>query len=44
MPMVDLTTTTIQKLFERQIKNMTERTLINKEDSFDIQFSGGWLR
>ena len=42
--MVDLTTRTIKRLFERQIRDLTEKTLINKEDSFDIQFSGGWLR
>jgi len=39
--MVDLSTKTIKKLFERQIR---ELTLGPKEDSFDYQFSGGWLR
>ncbi|MFH1828484.1 MAG: hypothetical protein ABH824_04430 [Nanoarchaeota archaeon] len=42
--MVDLTNKTIRKIFERQIRELTLRTIIAKEDSFDLQLSGGWLR
>ncbi len=42
--MVDLSNNTIKRLFEQQIKDLTHRTVIHKEDSFDYQFSGGWLR
>ncbi len=42
--MVDLNTQTIQRLFEQQIKALTQRTLMTKEDSFDLQLSGAWLR
>lgn len=41
--MVDLTTRTIKRIFERQVKELTYQSLANKEDSFDFQFSGGWL-
>ena len=41
--MVDLTTRTIRNLFEKQVRDLTERTLITKEDSFDYQMSGGWF-
>ena len=40
--MVDLTTRTIKRLFEQQIRELTSRT-VHKEDSFDYQF-GGWVR
>jgi len=42
--MIDLTTHTIRNLFEQQIRTLTQRTLMPKEDSFDVQFSGGWLQ
>ncbi len=42
--MIDLTTKTIQKLFEKQIKELTEKTLVAPEDSFDFQFSGRWIQ
>ena len=42
--MVDLTTRTIKKLFEQQVRDLTTRSVISKEESFDFQFSGGWLR
>lgn len=42
--MVDLTNNTIRRLFEQQVKELTSRTVISKEDSFDYQLSGGWLR
>lgn len=42
--MVDLTTKTIKKIFERQIRELTTKSLMTKEDSFDFQLSGGWLR
>ncbi|HLC52703.1 MAG TPA: hypothetical protein VJI98_05655 [Candidatus Nanoarchaeia archaeon] len=41
--MVDLTPTTIRKLFERQIRELTSKT-IPIEESFNIQFNGGWVR
>ncbi len=41
--MIDLTQTTIKKLFEAQVRELTSRT-IEKEDFFDYQLSGGWLR
>tara|TARA_Y100000310_G_scaffold335140_1_gene416463 strand:+ start:1014 stop:1139 length:126 start_codon:yes stop_codon:yes gene_type:complete len=41
--MVDLTTRTIKKIFENQIRELTSKT-VPKEESFDYQFSGGWLR
>ena len=40
--MVDLSTTTIKRLFEKQIKDLTQK--IPQEDSFDFQLSGGWIR
>ncbi len=42
--MVDLTTRTIRQLFERQVRELTARTLLAREDTFDYQFSGGWLK
>lgn len=42
--MVDLTTRTIKRLFEQQIKELTQRALVSPEDTFDVQFSGAWLR
>ena len=42
--MIDLTTKTIRKLFEKQVRELTQRTLMRREDSFDYQFSGGWIR
>ncbi|MEK6863554.1 MAG: hypothetical protein AABW53_02555 [Nanoarchaeota archaeon] len=41
--MMDLTTRTIQQLFERQVRELTQKTVMTKEDSFDYQLSGGWL-
>mgnify|MGYP001590650699 FL=1 len=41
--MMDLTTRTIQRLFERQVREMTQKTAMTKEDTFDYQLSGGWL-
>ncbi len=42
--MVDLNPKTIKQLFERQVRELTTRTLLAKEDTFDWQFSGGWLK
>jgi len=42
--MIDLTTNTIRTIFQQQIRQLTEKTLIAKEDTFDYQLSGGWLR
>ncbi len=42
--MVDLSTRTIKRLFEQQVRELTQRTVMPIEDSFDYQFSGGWLR
>ena len=44
MPMVDLTTKTIQRIFHRQVQELTQRTIMSKEDTFDYQLSGGWLQ
>lgn len=47
--MVDLTTRTIKNLFERQVQELTRKTLFSPEDTLDIQFSGdfqfsrGWF-
>jgi len=40
--MVDLTTKTIKNLFEKQIKELTKKT-VQKEQTFDFQFSERWL-
>jgi hypothetical protein len=42
--MVDLTKKTIRNLFQQQVMDMTQRTVIPLEDSFDYQFSGRWVR
>ncbi len=42
--MIDMSTATIKRLFEEQIRDLTERTVICREDSFDLQFSGRWLQ
>ncbi len=42
--MIDLSTKHIRGLFEEQIRDLTQRTLISREDSFDLQFSGRWLQ
>ncbi len=42
MRMIDLSTKTIRVIFEKQIRELTART-IPKEESFNLQFSGGWL-
>ena len=44
MPMVDLTTKTIQRIFHKQVQELTQRTIMSKEDTFDYQLSGGWIR
>ena len=41
--MVDTSLKTIKKLFDQQIRELTERT-IYPEDSFDLQFSGAWIQ
>jgi len=42
--MVDLTTKTIKKLFEEQIRMLTMKTVGVRESSFDYQLSGAWIR
>jgi len=42
--MVDLTNRTIKRLFEKQVLDLTRRTVIEREDTFDYQLSGGWIR
>jgi hypothetical protein len=42
--MVDLTKRTIKNLFHKQVLELTQRTAIPIEESFDYQFSGGWLK
>jgi hypothetical protein len=41
----DVRTTTIEKLFYRQIKELTMRSagVDTKMKTFDLQFSDGWL-
>lgn len=41
--MIDLSTRTIKKLFEKQILELTKKNL-PREEIFDFQLSGGWLR
>jgi hypothetical protein len=42
--MVDLTAKTIRGLFDRQVQDLTRRSAVSKEELFDYQLSGGWLR
>jgi len=42
--MVDLSNKTIKNLFEEQIRRLTAQTIATKVDSFDYQFSGGWIK
>ncbi len=42
--MMDQNTRQIRRIFEEQIRDLTQRTLISREDSFDLQFSGRWLQ
>jgi hypothetical protein len=42
--MVDLTTNTIKKLFEQQIRELTRQTINKKAETFDYQLSGEWIR
>ena len=42
--MVDLSTHTIKKLFEKQMREVTARSFVAKEEMFDYQLSGGWLQ
>jgi len=42
--MVDMSTKTIRRLFQRQIEELTKRTIIPREELIDFQLSGGWLR
>jgi len=42
--MVDLTNKTIKDLFERQVRQLTYNTILSKEDTFDYQLSGRWIR
>ncbi len=40
---MDLSTHSIKKIFEKQILELTKKTL-PQEEFFDFQLSGGWLR
>ena len=42
--MVDLSTKTIKELFEEQIRMLTMQTIGIKEQTFDYQLSGGWIK
>ena len=42
--MVDLTTKTIKRLFEEQIRKLTLETVAAKAETFDYQLSGGWIK
>ena len=39
--MVDLTTSTIKELFNKQVRELTKKTLA--AESFDYQFSDRWV-
>jgi len=41
--MVNLSTGHIEQLFHKQVLELTMRTLKQREDSFDYQFSERWL-
>lgn len=41
--MVDLSTKNIKELFQKQVRELTQRT-IPKEEFFDFQLSGVWLQ
>ena len=38
--MIDLSTKTIKNLFEKQIRELTDRTMVPKENSFDCLRQG----
>jgi hypothetical protein len=40
---MDLSTHNVKKIFEKQVLELTRRSL-NREELFDFQLSGGWLR
>jgi len=42
--MIDLAPKTIKHLFEKQVDELTKRTIAAREDFFDYQLSGAWLR
>ena len=42
--MVDLSTKTIKRLFEEQVRMLTMQTIGVKDQTFDYQLSGGWIR
>ena len=42
--MTDLPTKPIRRLFQQQILDLTRKTVLCKEDTFDYQFSERWLR
>ncbi len=43
---MDLSPYQIKKIFEKQILELTKKSLnrLPKEEIFDFQFSGGWLK
>jgi uncharacterized protein YlaN (UPF0358 family) len=42
--MVDLSHETIKKLFHQQIREITQNTVNRKEEIFDFQMSGAWIK
>ncbi len=42
MVSVDLTTSTIKDLFNRQVRELTRKTIA--DESFDYQFSDRWMK
>ena len=42
--MIDLSNQTIKQLFHDQVKELTMRTLRERENTLDYQLSGGWIR
>lgn len=39
----DMSKTTIQALFYKQIRDLTMKSNMSKSDTFDIQFSDQWI-
>ena len=40
---MDLSTTNIKKLFEKQVTQLTRKSF-HREELFDLQLNGGWLK
>ncbi len=40
---VDLRESTISHLFQRQVEDLTRRTVMQREDLIDFQYSEAWI-